>query len=214
MTVHGRIPQGGPLSSLAVNLYFLRMDDHFYRRARTCRSNYGRLTDDFIMSSDNRGTALAFGAELDHAISRRHLTINEKKRQTKGFLAGDQRKDIHSLIVNSRRGLSPKQDHVTKALGLAEYYSRRSRNADPEDIPYLAHLRERAYGMMYYCRQADFSPASHLKRMLSCADRKVLRMLQMKGLYPHKNKWWVAVKKGRNEPRRLACLWAEKQRLQ
>jgi len=213
MTVHGRLPQGGPLSSLAVNLYFLRMDDHFYCKARESKGHYGRLTDDFVMSTNSRAKATAFANELDQAVANRHLVINARKRKQKGFLAGDQLKDIHSLITNSRRGLRPKQEHIEKALGLAEYYARRARCANPEDLPYLANLRGRAYGMMYYCKQADFGPASHLKRVLCAADRNVLRMLQRKGLYPHKNKWWVVVSKGQNEPIRLRSFWdKQKQR--
>lgn len=200
------------MSSLAVNLFFLRMDDHFYRKARNSKSRYGRLTDDFVMSGDCRDTALAFGAELDHAISNRNLRINEKKREEKGFLDGHQLKDLHSLIVNSRRGIRPKDAHIKKALGLAQHYARRAKLAKPEELPYLADLRQRSYGMMYYCRQADFSPATHLKRVLSHADRKVLRMLHLKGLYPHKNKWWV-VCKSRNEPQRLVALWEKQQRV-
>jgi hypothetical protein len=50
MTVHERIPQGGPPSCLALNLCFLRMDDHFYRRAESQHSNYRRLADDFVIS--------------------------------------------------------------------------------------------------------------------------------------------------------------------
>jgi hypothetical protein len=123
-------------------------------------------------------------------------------------------KEIHSLIVNSRRGLRPRRPHINKALGLAEYYARRARQAEPQELPYLAALRARAYGMMYYCRQADFSPARHLRRMLAHADQKVLRMLRARGLYPHKNKWWVVVRKGRNEPERLVSLWNKQQRLQ
>ena len=62
---------------------------------------------------------------------------------------------------------------------------------------------------MYYFRQAEFSPANHIWRMLSSADMNVLRMLVSKGLYPNKNKWWI-VNKTRNEPERLLRLWNHK----
>ena len=68
--------------------------------------------------------------------------------------------------------------------------------------------------MMYYCRQADFSPSTHLKRVLATADAKILRMLNAKGLHAHKKKWWVIVPNRRNEPQRLVALWEKQKRLQ
>jgi hypothetical protein len=206
MTVHGRVPQGGHLSSLAVNLYFARMDEHFTMNSIQQHGAFTRLTDDFVVSAPNRQIAIKFGNEIDQAVFNKGLEINEKKREKRGLLSGDSIKEIHSLVVNSRRGVRPKRDHLKKALGLATYYARFARSARPEDVPYLADLRSRVAGMMYYFRQAEFSPANHIRRMLYNADTNVLRMLVSKGLYPHKNKWWV-VHKTRNEPLRLLRLW-------
>ena len=210
MTVHEHIPQGGPPSSLALNLYFLRMDDHFYRKSKSQGSNYIRFADDFVISTNSRKKAIALENELDHGIKHRNLKINEKKREKKGLLAGDQLKEIHSLVVNSRRGLKPKSEHVKKGLDLAERYARCCRCAKLADLPFLADLRQRAAGMMYYFRQADFSPARHIRKMLEHADKKVLLMLLKKGLQPYKNKWWL-VHTTRNEPQRLLRLWHLKQ---
>ncbi|MGA2093011.1 MAG: reverse transcriptase domain-containing protein [Sedimentisphaerales bacterium] len=206
MTVHGRVPQGGHLSSLAVNLYFARMDEHFTINSIQKHGVFTRLADDFVVSAPNRQIAIKFGNEIDQDIFNRGLKINEKKREKRGLLAGDSIKEIHSLVVNSRRGVRPKSDHLKKALGLATYYTRFARSARPEDVPYLADLRGRVAGMMYYFRQAEFSPANHILRMLYSADLNVLRMLTSKGLYPYKNKWWI-VNKTRNEPERLLRQW-------
>lgn len=212
MTVHDRIPQGGPPSSLALNLYFLRMDDHFYRKSKSQRSKYRRFADDFVISTNSREKAIALGNELDHAITHRNLKISERKREKKGLLAGDQLKEIHSLVVNSRRGLKPKSGHLQKGHELAERYARSCRCAKPADLPLLADLRRRVAGMMYYFRQADFGPALHIRRMLEHADQKVLLMLLKRGLQPHKNKWWL-VHRTRNEPQRLLHLWESKTEL-
>jgi len=213
MTVHGRIPQGGPLSSLAVNLYMLPTDDHLYRRARAKGGRYGRLTDDFVISVNTREKAIALGKELDYRIRQKNLQINEKKHPEKeGILAGDKLKNIHSLIVNSKRGLRPKKEHIGKGLELATRYARCCCCATPSDLPFLADLRQRTAGMMYYLRQADFSPAHHIRRMLEAGDRKVLLMLLKRELQPHKNKWWLVHIK-RNEPQRLLNLWENKTQL-
>ena len=209
MTVHGRLPQGGPTSSLALNLFFVRMDDHFYRKAKNRNGNYRRLADDLVISVNSCEKALALENELDNGIRQRNLKINERKRRKKGFLAGDRLKEIHSLIVNSRRGLKPKKEHIKKGLELTRRYARCCRCAKPTDLPFLADLRQRAYGMMYYFRQAEFSPTRHIRRILEHADQKVLRMLLRKGLQPYKNKWWI-VHKTRNEPLRLLSLWESK----
>jgi len=205
MTVHGRIPQGGPLSSLALNLYMMRMDDHLFKKARSKGGHYGRLADDFVISVDKRKKAIGLGNELDHAIRHRNLQINEKKLCQKGLMAGDRVKEIHSLIVNSRRGLKPKREHISKGIELATRYARRCRCSTPRDLPFLANLRQRVTGMMYYLRQADFTPAQHMRRMVEYADKKVLKMLLPKNLHPYKNKWWLTNSK--NEPERLLKLW-------
>ena len=206
MTVHGRIPQGGHLSSLAVNLYMLRTDDPLYKLTRAKGGRYGRLTDDFVVSVNTREKAVALSEELDHRIHQKNLQINEKKREKKGLLAGDKLKDIHSLIVNSKRGLRPKKEHIEKGLELATRYARCCRCATPSDLPFLADLRQRTTGMMYYLKQADFSPARHIRRILEAGDRKVLLMLLKRELQPYKNKWWLVHTK-RNEPLRLLRLW-------
>jgi hypothetical protein len=212
MTVHGRIPQGGPLSSLALNLYMFRVDDHLYGRAKAKGGRYRRFADDFVISVNTYEKAVVLSGELDYRIRQKNLQINEKKREEKGFLAGDKLKDIHSLIVNSKRGLRPKKEHVQKGLELAIRYARSCCCATPSDLPFLADLRQRTTGMMYYLRQADFSPAPHIRRMLEHADRKVLWMLLRKGLQPYKNKWWV-VHKTKNEPLRLLNLWERRKNL-
>lgn len=206
VTVHRRIPQGGPPSSLALNLFFLRMDDHFYRSSKSQHSHYSRLADDFVVSTNSRKKGITLETELDHGIKHRNLRISERKRVKKGFLAGDQLKELHSLVANSRRGLKPKSEHIKKGLDLAERYARCCRCAKPDDLTFLAHFRQQVTGMMYYFRQADFSPARHIRKILEHADKKVLRMLQKKGLQPYKNKWWL-VHTSKNEPRRLLQLW-------
>lgn len=211
MTVYNRIPQGGPLSSLALNLFMMQMDNHFYQKARVRGGKFGRLSDDFVFSSNNRNVAMQFEKEIDHAIRQRGLDVNSKKAEKKGFLAGDKIKVIHSLVVNNKRGLKPKDEHIQKGIFLAQQYARCCKCATPKDLLYLADLRARTAGMMYYMRQAKFSPANHIRKVIENADDKVSRMLQSKGLQPCKNKWWLQHQK-QNEPKRLMGLWLEKTR--
>lgn len=202
MTVRGRIPQGGPLSNLAVNLFFLRQDGHLLNVAKARGAGYSRLTDDFVVSTKSRADAVAIGREIDQQIEGRGLRISGRKRFEKGLLPGHRRKEIHSLIVNSRRGVRLKRPHVQEAMAITEKYARRCACATPSDIRLLAALRERVSGWIYYMRQADESPARHIARMQSLADSKVLSMLRAKGLCPHKGKWWT-----RSEAARLPAAW-------
>jgi hypothetical protein len=206
MTVNDQIPQGSPTSSLALNLFLYRMDDHFYKRANSRKGTYRRLADDFVISVNSRDKAIALGDELDNGISHRKLTVNKKKRDKKGFLPGDKLKIIHSLNVNSKRGLKPKREHIKKALGYAEHYARCCKCARPSDLLFLASLRQQVTGWMYYCRQAEFSPTRHIRWILERADQKVLQMLIGKGLQPYKNKWWI-MNNTRNEPLRIIRMW-------
>ncbi|NLX59555.1 MAG: hypothetical protein GXY74_10760 [Phycisphaerae bacterium] len=206
MTVDGQIPQGGPLSSLALNLFFYRQDEHLHRKARRVRGAYTRLADDLVASVGDTETGAAMGREFDSAISSRHLRVNASKRAKKGLLGGDKLKEIHSLIVNSRRGLRPKDEHVQKALRFLQNYCRRCRSATPADLESLAYLRRVVCGWMYYMRQAARSPARHMRKQIHLADARVTQMLKKHAIQAKKNKWWVLSSK-RNEPRRLAAQW-------
>lgn len=190
MTVRGRIPQGGPLSNLALNLFFLRQDGHLHRFAQTKGGNYGRLTDDFAVSMATREKALKTGSELDRAIEGRGLKVNERKRDKRGLIAGDRGKELHSLKISSKRRISPKHDHKQKAVTAAEKYARKCACATPNDVARLSGLRKEVTGWMYYMQQADRSPARHLAHMVMVADSKVLRMLRGRGLAT-RNKWWT-----------------------
>ncbi len=209
MTVRDRIPQGGPLSNLAVNLFFLRQDQHLLRRAKDKGGRYGRLTDDLVVSAPSLEAASDMGEELDRAITERGLTVNKRKRDKRGFVGGDTAKELHSLRVSSRRGIAPKLEHKRKALARAEHYARRCACATPHDLIRLASLREGAVGWVYYMSQADFSPARHIAHMIMVADRRVLRMLKSKGLVPHKHKWWI-----KQEAAHLQRLYAKRRTTQ
>ena len=122
------------------------------------------------------------------------------------MLGGDKIKEIHSLIVNSRRGLRPKDEHIQKALCFLENYCRRCRCATPADLESLAYLRRVVCGWMYYMRQAPRSPARQMRRQMKFADARVNSMLKKNSIQASKNKWWVMRNK-RNEPRRLTVQW-------
>ena len=191
MTVHDRLPQGGPLSSLALNLFLMRSDEELRRKTRSRGGQYTRLADDFVASADSRQKAEVAGAEFDRVIQSQGLKVNSRKRKRRGLLLAHQRHEIHSLIINSRRGTRPKDQHIQLILALAQRYARRSHSATVNDLVPLAELRRRVAGHMYYQRQATFSPARHVARILKLSDSRILAMVKANGLYPHKNKWWL-----------------------
>lgn len=198
MTVRGRIPQGGPLSNLALNLFFLRQDRHLHRSIEAKGGAYGRLTDDCVASVATREKALKAAKELDQAIEGRGLRVNKNKRRKRGLLAGDRPKQLHSLEITSRSNIRPKTEHKQKALSLAESYARQCRRSQPGDLERLAALRAQVSGYMYYMRQADRSPARHIRHMVKVADNNVRTMLRKHRLRAPE-KWWKPA-----ESRRLA----------
>ena len=210
-TIRDHIPQGGHLSSLVLNLYFVGMDDHLFRRSKSVGDKYGRLSDDFVASGNTLKSLISIGNEIDYLLVSRGLEINDHKRSKKGLMDGRSQKLIHSLNVNSKRGIRPASKHINIALEKTQLYTRRCCCSTPEDLPCLAALRSVVVGYMYYFRQADRSPARHIQRMVEAADQKVLRMLHNKNLQIYKNKWWL-ISKSRNEPGRLCNLWLSQNR--
>ena len=209
-TLRDRIPQGSPVSSDALNLFLYDVDRALSASCGAVGANYTRTYDDMVASIDKTKHMEMPGKCIEKQIDSHGLKVNRRKRKKQGLQRRHKEQRVHNLIVSSKRGVRIPREQQRKALELAERYVRGAKAVSPACLEALAHKRERIFGFLCHFRQAYFSNARHLWKLIRSGDRIVSRRLDQIGLTPHRNKWWVMVKGHRNEPKRLANLWRTK----
>jgi hypothetical protein len=204
-TVHGRIPQGSPVSGDALNEYLRYLDHVLASAAGRSSAGRSRLTDDIVISTDEVEHVEIFVKLIEEQIGLTGLHINAKKRDKKGIQHASTVQDVHGLIVNSKRGTRVNKKYAHDAVAAANEYRERARVVSPETLEALAARRMIITGHMFNCRQAEVSPARELRRQLAAGDRQVLRKLMKVGLGAHRNNWWI--ESSAMGPGRLSALW-------
>ncbi len=206
-TVRGRVAQGSPVSSDALNFLLFDADRSMGSVCGAVKARYGRTYDDMVVSVNSREPVNRLGRLVENAIRDHGLVVNIRKRKEHGLQPRHNIQRVHNIVVNSKRGVRIPKDQGQSAIDLAESYVRGAKVVTADSLEALAYKRKRVFGWMCHCSQADFSPAKPLRKLLEQGDRIVGRRLRQQGLSPHKGKWWVVVHKSRNEPRRLANRW-------
>ena len=205
LTARGRVPQGAPTSSDALNLYLWDADQAILSLCGRWRCKASRVYDDFVISTDDPASVTTITRAIEREIAEHELDVNEEKRCRSGFLSPSKQQRVHNLEVKSRKGVGITRDQGRVATKAAESYVRRARFVSPDTLEVAARKRQKLVGYMGHCGQADYGPVKHLRRLLKQGDRLVRTRLLREGI-TRQNKWWVISRK-RNEPRRLERLW-------
>jgi hypothetical protein len=205
-TVHGRVPQGSPVSGDALNEYLRRLDHVLASAAGRLGAGKSRLTDDIVLSAGTADNASAAGRLIEEQVAAVGLTINARKRKEKGLQAASAVQDVHGLIVNSKRGTRVNKAYALTAVTAANEYRRMARELGPNTLEALAARRMVVTGHLFNCRQAEVSPARELRRQLEAGDRHVRRKLLAARLGSYRKNWWVT--SSSSSPSRVAALWA------
>ena len=205
VTARGRVPQGSPTSSDALNLYLRDADQAILSLCGRLRCRASRVYDDFVISTDDPASVATVTRAIEREIAEHELQVNEAKRRRSGFLSPSKQQRVHNLEVKSRNGVGINRDQARVAIEAAESYVRTARCVSPDTLEVAARKRRKLTGYMGYCGQADYGPVKHLRRLLKQGDRLVCTRLLQAGI-TRKRKWWV-ISPSRNEPRRLERLW-------
>ncbi len=104
MTIRNRVPQGSPLSSDAVNLFFYNLDSRVFSLCRKHSCSYTRFVDDCTISGCG-ATNTKLIEFLNSEIESLGLRTNEKSVVLN---ANNDPMLVHSLDVRSRRNEKPK----------------------------------------------------------------------------------------------------------
>jgi len=205
-TVRGAIPQGSPLSNYALNLYLWRVDQTIASFCGQRRLTYTRSADDLIISGNDREAGVESMRLVEKLLQQRGLKISLKKRLKSGFQRKEEKPTVHSIGVHDKKGTHVSDGHNITIINYAEKYRSGCKSLQASSVVALAYSRQRLVGWMHYCRQADFGPARHIRKMIEAGDRAVLKRLRELRINSPKNKWWL-ISQRRNEPVRIARVW-------
>lgn len=209
-TVRGRVAQGSPVSCDALNAFLHDSDRALSAACARNGSRFSRTYDDMVVSVQSPKMIEWPGTAMRRQIENHGLRINARKLRVNGLQCQHHDKRVHNLSVNSKRGVGIVREQSKKAVALAESYLRGARVASASSIESLAYKRSQVTGWMYFIRQAEFGPSRQIRRLLEAGDRHISKILKRRGLVAHRGKWWVT-SKARNEPRRLARNWRQKE---
>jgi hypothetical protein len=219
LTARGRVPQGSPISSIAVNLFFYEADRRISRACRHFGVGFSRMSDDLNASVQKSRHVNDVGALLSREIKKLGLTVNENKRlrqglqprqrSVEGLPPGQRRPRVHNLDVADPKGIAIVPEQAKTVLALAEAFVRGTRCVAADSLVPLARKRSKIFGWLCHLKQAEISPWRHIKRLIKQGDRRVRGALDQLGLIAYKGKWWLRSSK-RNEPARLARAWERK----
>jgi len=201
------IPQGSPISNDALNFCLYDLDA---KATSACGRDvvYTRTADDHVISSDNLERLAEISDLVEREIADHGLTLNEKKRTRNGLVVSPSCQLVHSIAVNHSRGTRINPAYAADYTELAHRYVRAARSVSAESLQGVARLRRKLAGSVNYCRQAHFSPASNLTRLLRTGDRLVERKLSQHGV-TRSRKWWVSNKR-RDRAKEYASIWRSK----
>ena len=205
-TVHGRVPQGSPLSTDAVNEYLRDVDAEIATNSGRMGLVATRLTDDITVSTQALDQLQESEVIIRTALSKTELQINEGKFQNNGVQTRYTPSKTHNFNTSSPRGVRLCRKHRDEGLAIANTYRTLAKEASWETVEYLAFKRQQVNGWMHFSRLADYSPAKEIRRNLEAGDRHVRNKLKEVNLDSYHKKWWQNNSK-RNIASHVAALW-------
>jgi hypothetical protein len=200
------MPQGSPVSGDALNLFFWKIDQGISSRAGTHSIKPSRIADDFVFSGKRVESGETLASYIESELAKLGININQRKKERGGFQDKSTDRRVHGICTSKRAGTSINREQSQFASELAESYLVSCKSVTADSFEAVAQKRRTLVGWMHYCRQAHYSPAKHIRRLLEAGDRKISKKLRSLSITPYKNKWWIANRK-RNEPRCIAKVW-------
>ncbi len=207
----GYIPQGGPASNAAIDLFFYRIDCDIEREISAFAARYTRFTDNLDASFRDPLYAEQIGLIIERNLARLGLSINSRKVQESGWQPVGRERTVCGVRVNSPKGTQLPRDVAKRLFDSCERLYRGARSVAPHTLPGLARRRRSLQGWLNQSSQADIAPIGDLQRRLHQADFVVLSELRKHRIFP--NHEWYTRGKYFDEASDIAALWARRRML-
>jgi hypothetical protein len=201
----GYIPQGGPASNAAIDLFFSRIDGDTERELSSLHARYTRFTDGLDASFINAAHKSEVAAVIERNLARLGLQINAKKLEKNGWQPIGSERVICGVRVNSSRGTQLPRKVLKQLFAQCESLYRGTATLAPHTLLGLGRRRRSLQGWLNQACQADISPIKFLQRRLKQADVLVLTALKKQGINP--NRQWYTKGYDFDTPRELSVQW-------
>lgn len=205
MTVHGRIPQGSPISSDALNFFLSNVDRKIALNTFSRKANYGRVYDDMVISTHDPDCVEQLIQCVEDNVEGLGLKVSEKKKLQIGFQPRSRIQVVHGIVVNDAKGTRISKKIADESRRMANNYISACKRVAPHSLLSVVRKRQALMGMICHCMQARYGPEKHLRKQMKFGDRIVRTRLEQVGLTCKKGRWWIKSKK--NDPVKLANKW-------
>ncbi len=179
----GYLPQGGPASNAAIDLFFYRVDCDIAHELSVLRAKYTRFTDGLDVSFNEGSYQAAVAQVIEKNLNRLGLSINLKKLDDCGWQPQNKEQIVCGVRVNSCKGTQLPRSALKTLIAGCESLERGSRSVAPHTIVGLAKKRRSIQGWLNQAGQADLAPIRELQRRVRNADENVRRVLHKCGLH-------------------------------
>ena len=129
VTLRGKLPQGAHTSPAIANLLLTGVDQRLYRAAWELGVAISRYSDDFAMSSADKGAVLQVAALVERELQALGLQVNRRKSRLR---PRPRRQVVHGLTVNNGASIPKRRAPRSRSEGRPKPAgTRRSQSATP-----------------------------------------------------------------------------------
>ncbi|MFA9479369.1 reverse transcriptase domain-containing protein [Phycisphaerales bacterium AB-hyl4] len=196
-TLRGRIPQGSPLSNIALNLAFYRIDHQLSTLCGRLGLNYTRYADDINVScaKSRRGRRVRIPdlcQEIESAIRSVGVEVNSNKKRKRGFQGLEKVKVVHGCMVSGDDYVLLAPNHETRLIALAEKYPRRAKSVSSEGLRLFWKKRSQLVGFAWCASQLDDRQlVKHVWQKIYLGDRILDNRLVRDGAIRAGERWFM-----------------------
>jgi hypothetical protein len=186
----GYIPQGGPASNAAIDLFFYRIDCDISRELSVYGARYTRFTDNLDTSFPNAAHQSKVAAVIDSHLSRLGLCINTKKLDQNGWQPAGAEQILCGVRVDSAAGTQLPSVILADLRRNCDALYRGALSVAPHSLIGLASRRRSIQGWLNQAGQADIAPMRELQGRIRQVDFIVRAALKKNAIYPT-CEWYV-----------------------
>lgn len=201
----GCIPQGGPASNPAIDLFFYRIDCDIERELSVLGVTYTRFTDNLDTSFHDAADAPAVSATLEKHLSRLGLGVNQKKLEKDGWQPRGQEQVLCGVRVDLPGGTRLPSRTLSSLINGCDSLYRGALSVAPHTLAGLANHRQSVQGLLNQASQADFAPVREIQRRLKQIDFIIRASLRREGIFPSRE--WYTKGVTYDTPAEIAGIW-------
>ncbi|MDB5330767.1 MAG: hypothetical protein JWP03_1918, partial [Phycisphaerales bacterium] len=201
----GYLPQGGPASNAAIDLFFYRTDCQIEQELAVLGARYTRFTDGLDGSFRRADRASQVAEIFERNLERIGLRVNLKKLAECGWQPVGAERVMCGVRTNSPKGTQLPREVIKRLVDDCDSLLRGARTVAPHTLTGLARKRRALQGSLNQGSQARIAPVRDLQRRLYQVDGLIL--VALRRVHIHCNRQWFTKGKDFDEAASLSEAW-------